>query len=144
MQKALGAHKTSAVFGLSVTAVPAPTCALLEAWVQHTGLDAAATPCVFKHVGADRSTPLAPSRWTETVQAAFKRHSGVALSPKDPRSSYVTFLRSLEHDNAVLRAAALAMRHSERQASGPAYDKGRAGRLGAAAVAQAQRHATGF
>ena len=52
--------------------------------------------------------------------------------------------RSTEHSDAVLRAAALAMRHSERQASGPAYDKARAARLGAAAVALSQRSAAGF
>jgi hypothetical protein len=50
-------------------------------------------------------------------------------------------VRSSENDDAALRAAALAMRHSTKQQAGPAYDKGAAARLGAAAVALSQRSA---
>ena len=75
----------------------------------------------------------------DVVKTAFKRHSGVPLAPQELRSAYVTFLRSEENDDAALRAAALAMRHSTAQQASPAYDKGGAARLSAAAVRQAAR-----
>ena len=78
------------------------------------------------------------------VQAAFQRHAGVALCPKDLRSSYVTFLRSDANSDAVLKSAAFAMRHSTAQQAGPAYDKERSSRLSRAAVEQAQAYAARF
>ena len=50
------------------------------------------------------------------MQAAFRRHAGVPLAPKDLRSSFLTFLLSDANTDAPLkRAVAHAMRHSERQ-----------------------------
>ena len=88
--------------------------------------------------------PNDPKRWTKVVQAAFKRHSGVALAPKDLRSSYVTWLRSGAHSDEALRRAAWQMRHSPAQQASAAYDKGRAERLAAAAVRAAGAHAARF
>ena len=111
-----GAHKTSAVFGPSVTAVTQPTCVLLNAWVRCMGLRAADSPCVFVPPGdTDRSQPVDAHRWCKIVKAAFRRHSGVPLSPKDLRSSFVTFLKSDTHTDDQLRSAAWAMRHSTAQ-----------------------------
>ena len=73
-------------------------------------------------------------RWTKVVQAAFKRHSGVALAPKELRSSYITWLRAGEHSEDALRRAAQQMRHSSAQQASASYDKERASRLSAAAV----------
>ena len=100
--------------------------------------------------GASSSTsqphaaPVSAKRWTRVVQAAFKRHAGVALAPKDLRSSYITWLRSEANTDAVLKSAAFAMRHSTAQQAGPAYDKERSSRLSQAAVQQAQAHAARF
>ena len=148
-----GGHKTSAIFGPSVTPVPEAAVALLGAWIAAAGLTVASKPYVFvmrpraAGKGGDHSAsrPLAPPQWTKLVQAAFRRHAGVSLAPKDLRSSFLTFLLSDENTDAALkRAVAHAMRHSERQQQGPAYDKARAERNWAAAVRVVGEHARGF
>ena len=90
------------------------------------------------------AAPVGAKRWTKVVQAAFQRHAGVALCPKDLRSSYITWLRSEANTDAALKSAAFAMRHSTTQQAGPAYDKERSSRLSQAAVQQAQAHAARF
>ena len=78
------------------------------------------------------------------VKGLFKKHAGVALAPKELRSSFITFLRSGHNSDAALQSAAFAMRHSSAQARGPAYDKERAQRLSAAAVQVAGTYSAGF
>ena len=140
-----GQHKTSAAFGPTITAVPAPTAKLLTAWLGATGRTgaAAAQPHVFVP-GADASKPLGAPQWTKLVKAVFKAHAGVPLAPKELRSSFITFLRSGDNSDAALKSAAFAMRHSSTQARGPAYDKERSERLSAAAVQVATDYAAGF
>ena len=140
------AHKTAAVFGPVVTAVPEPTAKLLTAWLQLSGRSAATAQEYVFVPGENASAPLGSPQWTKLVKAAFRRHSpgAVPLAPKELRSSFITFLRSEDNSDAVLKSAAFAMRHSTRQAAGPAYDKERAERLSAAAVAQAAKHAERF
>ena len=140
-----GQHKTSAAFGPTITAVPAPAAALLTAWLGSTGRTgtSAAQPHVFVP-GADASKPLGAPQWTKLVKAVFKKHAGVAIAPKELRSSFITFLRSAHNSDAALQSAAFAMRHSSTQARGPAYDKERAERLSAAAVQVADTYAAGF
>ena len=139
-----GQHKTSAAFGPTITAVPAPTAKLLTAWLGATGrTGSTAQPHVFVP-GADASKPLGAPQWTKLVKAVFKAHAGVPLAPKELRSSFITFLRSGHNSDAALKSAAFAMRHSSAQARGPAYDKERAERLSAAAVQVATDFAAGF
>ena len=145
------AHKTAAAFGPSVSDVPAPAAKLLAAWLRLAGLGrlggGASPPYVFV-LGASgpagHAQPVPAKRWTKVVQAAFKRHAGVPLAPKDLRSSFVTFLMSEQNTDATLKSAAFAMRHSRAQQAGPAYDKERAVRLSAAAVRVAGAHAARF
>jgi len=138
------AHKTAALFGPSTSPVPAPACALLQAWLAAERLSAAAQPYVFvlgQH-GGSHAQPVADKQWTKVVQAVMKRHSGVPLAPKDLRSSFITFLLSDENtDEALKKAVAHAMRHSTRQQAGPSYDKEKAERLWAAAVQVAAAYA---
>ena len=141
------AHKTAAVFGPSVTAVPAPAAELLAAWLRRAGLGAASRPFVFvpsASGAAGHAEPVAPSAWTKVVQAAFRRHARVALAPKELRSSYVTWLRAGEHSDAALARAARQMRHSSAQQASAAYDRAGAARLSAAAVRAAGAHAERF
>ena len=137
------AHKTAAVFGPTVTAVPNPVSKLLKAWIQLEGLGIKPRQHVFVLSG-EKFKPTDAKRWTKVVQAVFKRHSGVALSPKDLRSSFVTFLKSDQNSDDVLKSAAFSMRHSSKQQGGPAYDKERASRLSAAAVTAAGKYAARF
>ena len=127
--------------------MPAATAKLLAAWLKLTGRSGAtatdAKPFVFV-LGDDASAPLGSPQWTKLVKATFKRHSAVALAPKELRSSFITWLRSDENSDEVLKAAAFAMRHSTKQAAGPAYDKERAERLSSKAVAVAGAFASGF
>ena len=92
--------------------------------------------------GTAASKPLGAPQWTKLVKAVFKTHAGVALAPKELRSSFITFLRSGDNSDAALQSAAFAMRHSSAQARGP--DKERAERLSAAAVQVAGEFAAGF
>ena len=91
---------------------------------------------------------LAPSSWTTLVKACFKRHSPgcVPLAPKELRSAFITHLRSGESgaDGEVLKAAALAMRHSSKTAASAAYDKNEQDKNVAAAVRFAEDYAARF
>lgn len=88
--------------------------------------------------------PLSPSAWTRRVQSIFARHGDVALCPKDTRSSFITFLRSGEHDVESLKAAAVAMRHSSKMQASAAYDKGSSDRRVSAAQKVAAEFAARF
>ena len=124
--------------------MPEAACALLKAWVAAAGLTAAAKPYVFVLGGggggggigpAGHAHPVADKRWTEVVQGVLKRHSGVAMAPKDLRASFITFLMSdANTDEQLKKAVAHAMRHSAAMQQGAAYDKEKSERLWAAAV----------
>ena len=73
-----------------------------------------------------------------------ERETYVDFYPKELRSSCVTWLRSNENSDDVLKAAAFAMKHSTAQSAGPAYDKERSERLSAAAVKAVGEHAARF
>ena len=78
------------------------------------------------------------------MQATFKAHSGIALSPKSCRASFVTFMRDGEHGDEVLRSAAQSMHHSNTMAASAAYDKHGSDRVVAAAVKAADEFAKRF
>ena len=96
------------------------------------------------HAAGDPATPHTEAAWTKLVKATFRRASGVALAPKDLRSSFVGFLRSGDHSDATLRSAAAAMRHSSQTQRSHAYDKGRCDRLTAAAIQAAAEYAAAY
>ena len=120
-----GAHKTSAIFGPTITTIPPPVAAWLARWVE---LAAVPEHGYLFHAAGDPTTPHTEAAWTKLVKATFRRASGVALAPKDLRSSFVGFLRSGEHSDATLRSAAAAMRHSTQTQRSRAYDNGRSNR----------------
>ena len=112
--------------------------------IPYYSTSAAEQPSVFVP-GTDASKPLGAPQWTKLVKAVFKKHTGVALAPKELRSSFITFLRSGDNSDAALKSAAFATRHSSAQArGGPAYDKERAERLSAADVQVAGSYAARF
>jgi hypothetical protein len=136
-----GMHKTAAVFGPSTTSVPAAIASQL-----HAHLVLSAVPeggFVFSKAG-NPFEALPPNQWTALVKKVFTRYSGVALSPKDLRSSFVTFLKSGEHSDATLRAAAHAMRHSSKTQDSVHYHKGKSDALIKAAVEAAAEFASQF
>ena len=79
--------ETAAVFGPSRTTVTSTVAAKIDALV---ACDALRDGDALFHADNDRRAPLAPYAWTRLVQASFKAHGGVALSPKDCRASFVT------------------------------------------------------
>jgi len=135
-----GAHKTAAIFGPSRVTLTATVATRIRDLVDLDHLQHG--ECLFH--GQERSSPLSPSAWTRLVQTTFKAYSGVALSPKDCRSSFVTWLKDGEHGDDTLRAAAQAMRHSSTMADSAAYDKHGTDRVVAAAVAAADAFANRF
>ena len=88
--------------------------------------------------------PLENYQWTRLIQSMFKRYSGVALAPKDLRSSHVTWLKSGDHDDETLRSAAQAMRHSSKTQDSAAYNKGKSNRLVQKSVDAAAKFAAKF
>ena len=76
------------------------------------------------HARGDKFKAVAPCTWTGRIKAVFARHGDVALCPKDARSSFITFLRSGDHDDEAVKAAAVAMRHSSKMQASARYDKG--------------------
>lgn len=135
-----GAHKTSKVFGPTSTTVPPVPAAWLSRWIDL----ASVAPGGFLFHAGDPSEPCTEYAWTKLIKRVFKRNAGVALAPKDLRSSFVTFLKSGEHDDATLKAAAAAMRHSSKTQASAAYDKGANDRTTAAAMQVAAEYAASF
>ena len=94
--------------------------------------------------GINRNAALAPVAWTRLVQTTFKTYAGVALSPKDCRSSFITFMRDGDHGDKVLTSAAQAMHHSSAVARSAAYDKHGTDRVVEAAIKAADNFAKRF
>ena len=136
-----GAHKTSAAFGPTRTTVTPAVAARVHALVE---AEALGVGHYLFHLKSNRSAPLLPSVWTRFVQSTFRRWSGVPMSPKDCRSSFVSWLRAGEHGDGALKAAADAMHHSSKIAESAVYDKYGTDRVVAAAVHVADAFASQF
>ena len=137
------AHKTAGVFGPSKTTMSAAVGRRIDNYLDLHEPELRAGDYLF-HQKRQRARPHSSSQWTRLVKACFQRHANVPLAPKDLRASFVTFLRSNNHSDDTLRAAALAMRHSSRTQESAAYNKGRNDRLVAAAVRAAEAYAQTF
>ena len=125
------AHKTVGVFGATNTQLNAST----TVWIQRYMKLAAIPDTGFLfHAKDDTSSPLESALWTRLVQRIYKKHAGVAICPKDLRASFISWLRSGEHGDEVLKAAAVAMRHDSQTAASATYDKEGTQRLVEAAM----------
>ena len=76
--------------------------------------------------------------------ATLREASGVPVAPKELRAAFVTHLKSSENDDRVLKAAAVAMRHSSKVQDSAAYNKDKHDRLVSAAVKAAEKYASRF
>ena len=137
------AHKTAGVFGPSKTTMSDAITRRIDAYLDLHKPGLQAGDYLF-HQARHRSRPLSSSQWTRLVKACFQTHANVPFAPKDLRASFVTFLRSNNHSDDTLRAAAHAMRHSSRTQESAAYNKGHSDRLVAAAVRAAEAYAATF
>jgi len=68
----------------------------------------------------------------------------VPLCPKELRASFVEFLKTANHGDETLRAAARAMRHSSKTQASASYARGESDRVIAAAVRVAELYASNF
>ena len=136
-----GDHKTIGAFGASLTTMSA---AIVAAIKPHLALSAVPNEGYVFAASANPFEPMQPYQWTRFIQSVFKRYSGVALAPKDLRSAHVTWLKTGEHDDATLRAAAQAMRHSSKTQDSAAYHKGKSDRLVQKSVGAAEAFAAKF
>ena len=125
-----GLHKTSAALGPSLTTLSPSVVPWIDQWIKLTSVQEGGLLFGCKGGGA-----ISPSNWTAMVKSLFYRHAGVAVAPKDLRASYITHMRSGQHGDESLRAAAIAMRHSPATQSSSAYHKRNA--LAQSAVAEA-------
>ena len=57
------------------------------------------------HTVTDRCAAHGRPAWTRYIQSVFKAYSGVALSPKECRASFVTRMRDGDHDDETRRGA---------------------------------------
>ena len=135
-----GSHKTSAIFGPTCTTVTSGVAERISQLIESDTLLIGE----FLFHDEDRRVPLAPSAWTRLVKATFMAHSGVALCPKDCRSSFVTWMKDGDHGDEVCRSAAKAMRHSSTVADSVAYDKHKSGRVVESAMKVADAFANLF
>ena len=136
-----GAHKTAAVFGATRTTINASITPWLDRYIELAGIQDGG---FLFHAPGDPQAAASPSTWTERVKAIFARHGDVAFCPKDARSSFITFLRSGDHDDEAVKAAAIAMRHSSKTAASAAYDKGACDRRVSAAMKVAADYSAKF
>ena len=136
-----GLHKTAATFGATRTAITATITPWLDRYIELAGIQDGG---FLFHAPGDPLNVVSPSTWTERVKAIFARHGDVALCPKDARSSFITFLRSGDHDDEAVKAAAIAMRHSSKTQASAAYDKGACDRRVSAAMKVAADYSAKF
>ena len=136
-----GAHKTAAIFGATRTTINASITPWLDRYIKLAGIQDGG---FLFHAPGDPQAAASPSTWTERVKAIFARHGDVAFCPKDARSSFITFLRSGDHDDEAVKAAAIAMRHSSKTAASAAYDKGASDRRVSAAMKVAADYSAKF
>ena len=126
-----GQHKTAAIFGATRTTISSSITPWLSRYI---AMHAIPHGGYLFHARGNEFEPISPSGWTYRVKAIFSRHGDVALCPKDTRASFITFLRSGEHDDETVKAAAVAMRHSSKTQASAAYDKGASDRRVSAAM----------
>ena len=136
-----GIHKTSATTGPTRTDMQASLTPWLDEYIRKVAVGDGGY--LFSSRG-DGAAPLLAPTWSKFVQAVFKRWSGVSFSPKDTRASFVTYMRSGDHGDEVVRAAAIAMRHSVRVQQSASYDKEGTNRQVAAAMQVAEAVAAQF
>ena len=136
-----GLHKTSAVFGATRTSINASITPWLDRYIEMAGVPQGG---YLFYTKGDKLSAVSSSVWTHRVKATFARHGDVALAPKDARSSFITFLRSGEHDDEAVKAAAIAMRHSSKTQASRAYDKGESDRRVSAAMKVASDYSAKF
>ena len=127
-----GSHKTSSTFGPSRCTLPEPVANRVHELVTLDGLQ----PGEYLFHGPNRGAALETWTWTRLVHATFKAYSpgSVALSPKDCRASFVTWMRDGDHGNEVLASAAKSMHHSNATAASASYDKHGSDRIVGAAM----------
>ena len=136
-----GSHKTSAAFGATKTTINASITPWLDDYIE---LAAIPDGGFLFHKRGDTSNVVSVDTWTWVVQSTFERHSGVRFCPKDARASFITYLRSGEHGDDAVQAAAVAMRHSSKTQESAAYDKGASDRRVRAAMSVAMEYSAKF
>ena len=132
-----GLHKTSAAMGPSLTTLSTSIVPWIEKWIELTSVSD--DDFLFATTAGEA---YSPSLWSRLVKAIYKKHCGVAVTPKDLRSIYVTFLKEGDHGEEALRAAAEKMRHTTKMQGSAAYDK--SNKLAQTAVAMAANYSAKF
>jgi hypothetical protein len=119
-----GCHKTAKFYGPSVTTINPLIAVWLSAYLGLLAFDRPEEESTFYlfPVGNDFSRCVAGSQWTQMVKACFKRWSGVEVTPKTLRASFICWLKSETDAPEVLKSAATAMRHKEETQASSRYD----------------------
>ena len=136
-----GAHKTAAVFGATRTDINTSITPWLDDYIKLATIPDGG---FLFHKRGECFTAVSIESWTRLVKSMFERHGGAKMCPKDARSSFITFLRSGEHGDDAVQAAAVAMRHSSKTQASAAYDKGSSDRRVRAAMAAAMDYSSKF
>ena len=75
-------HADSATFGPSRTSLSQPIADWIHTYIEIKNATAAPRSLYLFPSDSDASKPLSSTKWTRTVKAVWKRHSGVPLCPK--------------------------------------------------------------
>ena len=95
-------------------------------------------------VSNDFSRAVSASQWGSQIKAMFKRWSGIEVTPKSLRSSYICWLKGATDAPEILQAAAKAMRHTDDTQASDRYDVEGNDRLVAASTSFTLAYASKF
>jgi len=95
-------------------------------------------------VSNDFSRAVSASQWGSQIKSMFKRWSGIEVTPKSLRSSYICWLKGATDAPEILQAAAKAMRHTDDTQASDRYDVEGNDRLVAASTSFTLAYASKF
>ena len=81
-------------------------------------------PTYLFPLASDNTRGQSSSQWCQSIKGIFKKHAGVACSPKTLRQSFITFMRSHpDCDSRLIESCAKAMKHLTSTSASDNYDK---------------------
>ena len=119
-----GQHKTARFYGPSKTTINELIAPWITKYLELIEFDRVDENPLFYlfPVSNDFSRAVSASQWGSQIKAMFKRWSGIEVTPKSLRSSYICWLKGATDAPDILQAAAKAMRHTDDTQASDRYD----------------------
>ena len=141
-----GQHKTARFYGPSKTTINELIAPWITKYLELIEFDRVDENPLFYlfPVSNDFSRAVSASQWGSQIKAMFKRWSGIEVTPKSLRSSYICWLKGATDAPEILQAAAKAMRHTDDTQASDRYDVEGNDRLVAASTSFTLAYASKF